>query len=459
MQIRNRLTLQFLFIVAGIMLVAMWYIHFQFKDHLEDEFYTNLRSKALMTAEMVIGRVEKPEKVLSLPQEGSKANIKVYSENIAIYNTNNERVYSFNPVTNDISEQTLKEIWQKKEGRFKQDKFFSLGLVYTPQDGQPYLIVAESVFNPEHLDNLAQILIWVFCIFMALVAIGGWIFAGQALAPLSRIMNQVDAILPNDLSQRLVPPNQKDELSRLVITFNKLLDRIQLAFNNQKLFLSNISHELKNPLNIIISQLEVMLAKDRSSMEYQQTMASVLEDVKELNEVSDKLMQLAKINSDGMGVSFQKLRIDEMIWQTKASLLKSHPEYRINFEVVNLPEDEEKLYVSGNEQLLKTALLNLMDNGCKFSPDKNVKVRLSIVDGGTMSIEIQDQGPGIAKSDLPMVFEPFYRSPKTASVKGSGIGLSLVDSILKLHHIKLGVASDQGIGTTFKLMFPAILNN
>jgi signal transduction histidine kinase len=403
--------------------------------------------------------VDKPEKVLSLPQEGSKANIKVYSENIAIYNQKNERVYSFNPVTNDISEKTLQEIWHKKEGRFKHDRFFSLGIVYAPQNGEPYLIVAESLFNPEHLDSLAHILAWVFCIFMALVAIGGWVFAGQALAPVSRIMNQVDAILPNDLSQRLVPPNQKDELSRLVITFNKLLDRIQLAFNNQKLFLSNISHELKNPLNVIISQLEVMLAKERSNHEYRQTMASVLDDVKELNEVSEKLMQLAKINADGMGVSFQHLRMDEMIWQTKASLLKSHPEYRINFEVVNLPEEEEKLYVNGNEQLLKTALLNLMDNGCKFSPAKQVKVRLAFVDGGAMSIEIQDQGPGIAKSELPLLFEPFYRSPKTASVKGSGIGLSLVDSILKLHHIKLGVASDQGIGTTFRLMFPPVLNN
>ncbi len=440
-------------IIAGIMLVAMGYIYFQFRSHLEYEFYNNLRSKAFMTAEMVIGTTAKAREDFSLSVDKTGAGITPYSENIAIYNQDNQLVYSFNPITNAVNPQELEEIWKKKESRFVHGKFCAIGIVYSRQSGPSYLLIAESVFNPEHLNNLARILIWVFCISMALVAIGGWIFAGQALAPLNRIMNQVDAILPTDLSQRLDPPNQKDELSRLVITFNKLLDRIQNAFNNQKLFLSNISHELKNPLNVIISQLEIALAKNRQNQEYKQTIASVLDDAKYLNEVTEKLMQLAKINSDGLAIAFEHLRVDEMIWQTKSALLKAHPDYKINFEVVSLPDDEAKLYVWGNEQLMKTALANLMENACKFSPDKNAKIRLSLGALDAMVIEIQDHGPGIAPEELPLVFEPFYRSPNSAAVKGSGIGLSLVDSILKLHHVDLRVSSFQGNGTTFKLQF------
>src|SRR4029079_9948186 len=101
---------------------------------------------------------------------------------------------------------------------------------------------------------------------------GGWFFARQALSPVSAIMNQVDALLPTDMSHRLEATNQKDELSRLVITFNNLLDRIQHAFKNQKMFLSNISHELKNPLNVIVSQVEVTLDKERSVEDYQHTL-------------------------------------------------------------------------------------------------------------------------------------------------------------------------------------------
>lgn len=454
MQIRSKLTLQFLFIVAGIMLVAIGYIHLQFKNHLENEFYNNLRSKALMTADMILGKFGALELRHYQPKEDSTAIMPTYSENIAIFDQNFQRVYSFNPVSNAIDIGTLREIKQKKESRFLRGDFFALGLVYSGPTGKDYIVVAESVFNPEHLDNLGRILVWMFCIFIALVAAGGWIFAGQAMAPLNRIMNQVDAILPSDLSQRLVPPNQKDELSRLVITFNKLLDRIQKSFNNQKLFLSNVSHELKNPLSVIVSQLEITLNKERPGQEYRQTMGSVLVDVKDLNEVLERLMQMAKIHSDGLEVHFEEVRVDEIIWQSKESLLKSHPDYTVNFEVANLPEDEKSLYVAGNEQLLKIALINLMDNGCKFSEKKNVDVRLFFLPKGPVSIEIHDQGPGISAEEMPFLFEPFYRSRKTASIKGSGIGLSLVESIVKLHGIDLKVASHNGAGTTFRLEFP-----
>ncbi len=454
MQIRNKLTLQFLVILAGILLIAMWYIYFQFKNHLENEFYNNLRSKALMTAEMVVGKTSLIRDEFALAVKKTSIHATDYTENIAIYDRNNQLIYSFNPVSRPLDQRILAETWEKQEFRFERGKFCALGLVYTRQPGQAYLVIAESVFEPGHLKNLARILLWVFCISMALVALGGWFFAGQALAPLNRIMNQVDAVLPTDLSRRLESPNQKDELSRLVITFNKLLDRIQNAFSNQKMFLSNISHEFKNPLNVIIAQLEVTLAQKRPATEYRQTLVSVLEDAKYLNDVTEKLTQLAKINSDNLAISFERIRLDELIWQAKAAILKAHPEQEVRFEVQNLPEEESKLYVSGNEQLLKTALINLVENGCKFSPEKRVHIRLSSGSNGTLTIELQDFGPGIEPEEIPHIFEPFYRSPNSAAVKGSGIGLSLVNSILKLHRIELQLVSVPGVGSTFTLLFP-----
>ncbi len=232
MQIRNKLTLQFLFIVAGMVLGALFYIHIQFRQHLENEFYNNLHSKAVMTAEMVLGKAGTTGEFRPPLPDNTTSFMSSYSENIAIYNQNDQRIYSFNPVANTISPDILKEIRKKEEFRFRDDKFCALGIVYKRNSGSPYVIVAESVFTPEHLDRLTQILIWVFCILVACVAVGGWLFAGHALAPVRRIMNQVDTILPADMSQRLDPPNQKDELSRLVITFNKLLDRIQQVFKN-----------------------------------------------------------------------------------------------------------------------------------------------------------------------------------------------------------------------------------
>ncbi len=453
MQIRTRLTIQFMLIVASIMLVAMFYIYFQFKNHLQNEFFGNLRSKANLTAGVAVGRLER-EGSVETPSPGSTSSFTAFTENISIFDENGRRVYTFNPSPSDFAPATLQEIGQMGECRFPHGKYSAFGIRYVAPSGKRYIVIAEAVFKPTELHNLTRILVVVFCAFCALVAIGGWFFAGQALSPVSRIMNQVDALLPSDMSRRLETSKNHDELARLVVTFNRLLDRLQSAFNAQKLFLSNISHELKNPLTVIISQIEIILQKDRPAAEYRQTLQSVLDDARELNQISDKLMQLAKISASGAAVEFDSIRIDEAVWQAKAALLKSNPAYKVNFEVVNLPEEEGKLYVQANDQLLRTALTNLMDNGCKFSPDKHVKVRLSFLPEGNAVIEIQDQGPGIPEDEVPLVFEPFYRSPKTDTVKGSGVGLSLVDSIVKLHRIELRVSSQKPNGTMFRLQFP-----
>lgn len=440
-------------IVASIMLVAMLIIYFQFKIHLQNEFFGNLRSKANLTAGVAVNRLEQ-EGLQEVPNSPPNTSFTAFTENISIFDGKNRRVYTFNPTPADVAPATLKEIRSVGECRFLHGKFNAIGIQYIAPSGNDYVVISEAIFKPEALTKLTRILVFVFCAFCALVAIGGWFFAGQALAPVSRIMNQVDALLPSDMSHRLETSDSQDELARLVLTFNRLLDRLQMAFNAQKLFLSNISHELKNPLTVIISQIEITLQKDRPEAEYRQTLQSVLDDARELNLVSDKLMQLAKISASGQQVDFEKIRVDEAVWQAKAALLKSHPEYKINFEIVNLPEDEELLYVLANEQLLRTALTNLMDNGCKFSPEKYVKVRLLFLPEGNPVIEIQDHGPGIPDDEVQLVFEPFYRSPKTDKVKGSGVGLSLVDSIVKLHNIELKVSSQEPSGTVFRMEFP-----
>jgi signal transduction histidine kinase len=112
--------------------------------------------------------------------------------------------------------------------------------------------------------------------------------------------------------------------------------------------------------------------------------------------------------------------------------------------------------VRGNEPLLRSAFQNLMDNGCKFSPEKKVDVKIHFDPSGKHRVEIADCGPGIPAKDLQLIFQPFYRSSQSIHVRGSGIGLSLVDSIMKIHQVALEVVSTQGKGTTFNLSFPAM---
>jgi signal transduction histidine kinase len=457
MQIRTKLTLQFIVLVAGILLLSLCFIYFKFKQIVEAEFYDSLRSKALMTAEMVLHDEDKLQPLES-PEKDTRAESLPFRENVIIYNAARERIFAFNRKEAPLADQHFQAGWASAgERHFQRGEFYGIGISHKSRSGLQYYIVAESIFNPEDLRNLRNILIITFFLGIGIVAAGGWLHTGQAMSPVARIVGQAEGINPSDLSARLEAPNHHDEISRLVMAFNRLLDRIEFAFRMQKSFISNVSHELKNPLSVIISQLEIALdRRRRSAEEYRDTLSSVLEDTHNLSEIADKMLQLARLNAEGGSIQLERVRLDETMLQTRAALLRLRPDYHIAFDLVGAPECEEDLCVNANEALLRSAFLNLMENGCKFSPDKTVDVKIHFHPQGQHHIEITDRGPGIPSKDLQLIFQPFYRSSQNIHIRGSGIGLSLVDSILKLHRIALNVASAQGKGTTFKLSFPAL---
>ena len=456
MQIRTRLTLQFIVLVAGILLLSLCFIHWKFREMTEVEFYDSLRSKALMTAEMVLHDEEKLVPLEHMTASDTNHSVLPFRENIVIYNDALQRIFAFNRAAKPLSAEVLTSMKSGGERRFQQGDFYALGLQHRSHSGREYLVVAESKFNSEELSNLRNILIVTFFLGICIVAVGGWLHTGHALSPVARIVQQVEGIRPSDLSARLDASRRHDEMGRLVITFNRLLDRIQFAFKMQKSFISNVSHELKNPLSVIISQLEIALdRRQRSTDEYRETLTSVLEDTRELSDIAEKMLQLARLHSEGSDIVFEQVRLDETMLQTRSALLRLHPDYHIAFDIEGMPDTEDDLCIRANEPLLRSAFMNLMDNGCKFSPDKKVSVKIFFDPLGQHRVEIADRGPGIPQKDLQLIFQPFYRSSHNIHIRGSGIGLSLVDSILQLHHIALDVVSAQGKGTTFRLNFPA----
>ncbi|MBN8682776.1 MAG: HAMP domain-containing protein [Chitinophagales bacterium] len=453
MQIRTKLTLQFILLVAGILLLSLCFIYYKFSDMVEGDFYNSLRSKALMTAEMVL-HDETTLKPISAATPDLENGLP-FKDNIVIYNENFQKVFAFNPAHDPLEADRLRDLLYEQEYRSRCGETFVMGVTHQARSGAKYIIVAESKFDPTELVSLRNILIVTFLLGVGIVALGGWLYAGRAMDPVARIINQVDRILPSDLSARLEATNNRDEISRLIVTFNRLLDRIQFAFRMQKSFISNVSHELKNPLSVVISQLEIAMDRERSPEEYRETLQSVLEDTRELNNIADKLLQLARLHSEGNQINFEQVRLDETMLQTRSALLRMHPEYQISFDLIGAPETEEELCVQANEPLLRAALLNLMENGCKFSPDHRVDVKIYFDEGGHHKVEIRDHGPGIPAKDLQQIFQPFYRGAQNVKVRGSGIGLSLVDSILKVHRVALDVRSKEGEGTVFSLSFPS----
>jgi len=453
MQIRTRLTIQFSLLVSSILLVTFLAIYYFSYENLTEDFYDRLKSKASSTASLLDGPVVSLDLVKAL--EGSNTD-RIYNQIILIFDEKNRLIYTnsnTNARTIHISKYWLDEVRKAGEIRYT-DGDSKVVALYTrlPFTRAVVLLGAQDKVGQVNLINLSRLLFGLFIGVTVIVAFAGWLFSKRALRPISRVMNAVEGILPQKLDTRLEVPNQKDEIGRLTTTFNNLLDRIETAFQMQKIFVANVSHELKNPLTKMRSQLEVSMMKERSQSEYQQTIHSVLEDIHDLAKLSNTLLELAKVSEDQRDLLTETVRIDELLLDSRQTLIQANPAYNIHIKFHELPEDDEWLEIFGNSTLLKTAFLNLMENACKFSDDLTVYVSL-VCTNTKLTLQFSDQGKGIPVKDQSLVFQPFYRSDNTASVKGYGIGLSLVERIIKLHNGTIEIESNFPKGTTFILTF------
>jgi signal transduction histidine kinase len=455
MQIRTRLTVQFSLLVSGILLITFLAIYFFSYYNVTEDFYDRLRSKAKSQAELLLKVPQVNTEVLKALDETNRDLI--YDENIFIFDEKNRLIYS--NLTNadkksiHVSNYWLDEIRKSGQIRYNDGDYKVVGLYYKyPFNRAVVMLGAKDLYGQANLSNLSTLLTVLFFIVTIIVALVGWIFSKRALRPISKVMNAVEGILPQKLDTRLEVPNQKDEIGRLTTTFNKLLDRIETAFQMQKIFVANVSHELKNPLTKIRSQLEVSMLKERNTAEYQFTIGSVLEDIQELAQLSNTLLELAKVSEDQRDLLTEIVRVDDLILDCRQNLAQANPNYNILLNFDDLPEDDTWLEITGNSTLLKTAFNNLMDNACKFSDNNTVNVSLQS-SGSNLRLGFSDNGKGIPAEDQNLVFQPFYRSDNTANIKGYGIGLSLVERIIKLHNGTVTINSNQPKGTTFLVTF------
>jgi len=453
MQIRSRLTYQFTYLVSAILFVSYFVIYVFSQQNYKDKFYSRLRQKANTAAELLVNVNQVDSKLLGIINRANRDIL--YRENIMAYDTCHERIYRSNDTINfHIDVDRVKEVFKKKEVRFELNELEVLGTVFVTPEGQIVVFAgAEDQYSAENAKDLKNILIALFLLFVFIVVISGWFFAGRAIKPISEVIKQVDQLSPKSLEQRLKTSDSEDEIGKMVLTINRLLERIENAFKLQKTFIANVSHELKNPLRKISSQLEVSLLNERKIDDYKQTIASVLEDTQDLAAITESLLELNKISISDYQASFSILRIDEIMWESRSLTQKLNSAYKVIIDTQFMPDNEELLQIKGDEKLILTALKNLIENGCKFSTNKQAHVSLQIIEQ-MIEVKIKNEGKGIPEADIPYIFQPFFRAENTAASKGYGIGLSLVERIVNLHQGSISVQSEQNGWTEFTVKFP-----
>jgi signal transduction histidine kinase len=352
----------------------------------------------------------------------------------------------------------VREVENKKGGivfEHVKDVHYA-GLLYSNAKDGRYLIIKSAVnkHGEDMLRNLLHTKAIAFIFSVVLVFSISLFFARKTLEPVRKIISQVNNISAHNMHLRLDEKEGKDEISELASTFNKMLDRLQTSVETQNNFVSNASHELRTPLTAIIGEADIALSKARSMEEYRNSLQIISREAGKLHKLTSSLLNLAKSGFDGKKQNWELLRMDELAFTVKESIDEIDPQNQLQLDLTALPQDEGRISVLGNLNLLKLALTNVAMNACKYSNNRVVKLSVE-ASGKKVLVVITDEGIGIPADELKHIYEPFFRASNTNSYEGYGVGLPLTQAILRLHNGNIHVRSEENRGTIVTLTLPA----
>ncbi|MEI6044541.1 MAG: HAMP domain-containing sensor histidine kinase [Chloroflexota bacterium] len=320
------------------------------------------------------------------------------------------------------------------------------------------------------LQNLAWTLLVVGLVTLVLTAGGGYWLASRAIRPINKITRIAQSINESDLSRR-INLKSRDELGELAATFDRMLDRLENAFERQRQFTADASHELRTPLTIINLEVD-RLAQRRGTMEEYERVLSIIQAENDyMTRLVTDLLTVARAESGQVNFKPEGLDLSEVALEVVERLAPLARQNQIKLVTGELPE----LEISGDRLYLTRMLANLVENGIKYTASYGTRVAietgLSQVENRAWAwVRIKDDGPGIASQDLPHLFHRFYQVDKARganpppekptpnqteeSLRGSGLGLSIVQGIAELHHGKVKVESEPNQGSTFEVWLP-----
>ena len=329
---------------------------------------------------------------------------------------------------------------------------FQVGGITFIQPDQAQLV--QRAVNERALDALRVYSFWALLALFFTSLFVGWIVSGRMLRPLGEISNTVREIQASDLKRRIDLGGPNDELRQLADTFDDMLGRLDEAFEGQRRFIHEASHELRNPLAVIRTNLEVTLADPDADAEDLRHTAEIVERSSErMTRLVDDLLVYARKGS----LSLQRDPVDVALLVNEAAEEFTAPATAAGVNLVH--HAPNGLWVSGDRLALRQALGNLLANAIRHAPaSSTVRLRAGL-DGPWVWMAVEDQGPGIAAEDQDRVFQRFWRGDPTAGREEgrSGLGLTIVRQIAEAHGGEVKLASQVDHGAAFALWLPALM--
>lgn len=436
-------------ILSALSLIIVFIL---FSEHREEEFQQQQFSKIKYT----VGLVEEFEKVSAeVSSLLDKQDIHdFYDEKMLIYDNNKNLVFSSidslaigksDAILNRLSVSTN---WIET----KEDGYDLIG-VYLENNSKSYYAISKAYdyFGHSKKDFLQKVLIGIFFATVVIVLLISFYLSNiisKPIAQLSEKLGNYDLSKENNRSLEI--KTSTSELQHLSDRFNELLKRTNDAFSFQKHSIQHISHELKTPIAVLVSELE-KLENHTDLNQIKSDIVHQTQKAKSLGNIINVLLQISKIEA-GQEISKETIRIDDVIFDCIAELNSLHPDF--NFEVNFTPAhfNENSLNIIANESLIKQAFLNLLINCINYTDNQRAKITF---DGSTglLKILISNSGKTLSVEEKKYLFSHFFRGKNSQNQQGFGLGLVLSRRILSIHNASIEYVSEDRSNNIFSIRF------
>ena len=462
LSIRAKLTLWYLSLAALALLVFATAIYISFSRGLLNTIDASLNNHAERIAQAVghpsaTEEASQPGVLILVPQFVSVLN-KDGKVTDQILDAEGHEV----PITTPALERVIKDWKPEYDEVVLSDTEHARTITYPARDEDGelfYVVVGQSLKDVERAQKQLLLLLAIANpIALLLASVGGLWLANKALRPVDRLTRAAERIGRGNLSERVEVPRSHDEIGRLAETFNQMIGRLERAFERERQFTADASHELKTPLAVLRGDIEVTLRRERTPEEYKRVLQSSLEEIARLTKLTEDLLTLARSDANEAVLELEDVELDRLASEARAYIapLANSAGVSLSYHPPDSP-----VVVEGDHKRLKQLLVNLLDNAIKYTSDGGTAKLSLAVENSSAVIEVADTGRGIPASALPHIFDRFYRQtdPRDTRVTGFGLGLAISKWIVDAHGGSIEAQSTAGAGTSFIIRLPLAKTN